>query len=390
MFISQDNAMQIVSEISGIIGQKVNLMDEEGIIIASTDPVRIGQYHGAAKRVIDEKLEELVIHDDSEYEGSRQGINLPVLYNGRPVGVIGVTGDYAQVVKYGQIIKKMTEILLHEYDYRERAEMENEIRTRFMEEWVCSGSCRMDASLEERGLALGIDITIPRRILLLSIVVKQAVDSLQEQKLLNSAEQEVHAILSKDRQSVVIRSAAGIICAVKMQTDQQLEHLAKRLKSAVEKKFPVLLAVGADSPVSNYANLHNAYLKARKALQSSQRSKDKAIRFYDNINMEIFSGEIPDAVKEEFIRRIFKGCTPDEIVQWILLLEIFYEEEGSISATSERLFIHKNTLQYKLKKLREKTGYDPRSIRYSSLYYIAIYFYRSINEHGSFFSQAEG
>jgi len=59
---------------------------------------------------------------------------------------------------------------------------------------------------------------------------------------------------------------------------------------------------------------------------------------------------------------------------------VFYREEGSITLTAQKLFIHKNTLQYKLKKLKEKTGYDPRSIRYSSLYYNAMYFYRDVQE----------
>ncbi|HCL01523.1 MAG TPA: hypothetical protein DHW61_03765 [Lachnoclostridium phytofermentans] len=40
---------------------------------------------------------------------------------------------------------------------------------------------------------------------------------------------------------------------------------------------------------------------------------------------------------------------------------------------NNHLFIHKNTLQNKLKRISERTGYDPRSIRHSSLFYIAIY-----------------
>lgn len=40
--------------------------------------------------------------------------------------------------------------------------------------------------------------------------------------------------------------------------------------------------------------------------------------------------------------------------------------------------MHKNTLQYKLKRIYERTGYDPRSLRYSALFLIAIDFYREI------------
>ena len=60
------------------------------------------------------------------------------------------------------------------------------------------------------------------------------------------------------------------------------------------------------------------------------------------------------------------------------MLETLYDLEGSITAAAEKLHMHKNTLQYKLRRIYERTGYDPRSIRWSSLSYIAIDFYREI------------
>lgn len=46
MKISRTTAMRIVSELSDIIQQKINMMDGNGIIIASTDEARVGTYHG--------------------------------------------------------------------------------------------------------------------------------------------------------------------------------------------------------------------------------------------------------------------------------------------------------------------------------------------------------
>ena len=64
--------------------------------------------------MIGEHLDELIIQSDDEYEGTRKGINLPILLDGEIAGVVGITGERDEVVKYGQIIKKMTEILLIE------------------------------------------------------------------------------------------------------------------------------------------------------------------------------------------------------------------------------------------------------------------------------------
>lgn len=52
MNISRQNAMHIVTNISNIINQHVNMMDEHGMIIASTDSGRIGTFHGAIRQVL--------------------------------------------------------------------------------------------------------------------------------------------------------------------------------------------------------------------------------------------------------------------------------------------------------------------------------------------------
>ena len=73
MKFPKSSCMKIVQEISNIIGERVNMMDHEGMIIASTDPARIGTFHAGAKRVVEERLEILTIHGNEEYEGAKPG-----------------------------------------------------------------------------------------------------------------------------------------------------------------------------------------------------------------------------------------------------------------------------------------------------------------------------
>jgi len=58
------------------------------------------------------------------------------------------------------------------------------------------------------------------------------------------------------------------------------------------------------------------------------------------------------------------------------MLMVFSRNNGSINATSEELFVHKNTLQYRLKKVKEITGYDPRKLRDFTILYLAILLYK--------------
>ena len=54
------------------------------------------------------------------------------------------------------------------------------------------------------------------------------------------------------------------------------------------------------------------------------------------------------------------------------LLEAYFECDMSLKKTSELLFIHKNTLQYQLNRIQQRTGYDPRSFRDAAVLYTGL------------------
>ena len=85
MHISKTSAKQIVNEISKLVKQNINLMDEKGCIIASCDKDRIGQFHEGAFKIITEKLDEYYITDELATETARKGLNLPLELDGEIV-----------------------------------------------------------------------------------------------------------------------------------------------------------------------------------------------------------------------------------------------------------------------------------------------------------------
>ncbi|MFR9161094.1 MAG: sugar diacid recognition domain-containing protein [Ruthenibacterium lactatiformans] len=167
--LSVQSAQRIVDEISGIVGQHINMMDERGNIIASTDGTRVGHFHAGAKRIVEEGLPELYVRPEDATPTVRAGLNLPITHGGRTVGVIGITGAYEQVIGYGQVVKKMTEILIREGNEQDEKRLDQRVRSRFLEDWVLGGGLLQPQVLAERGLALGVDITVPRRVMVVSV-----------------------------------------------------------------------------------------------------------------------------------------------------------------------------------------------------------------------------
>ena len=118
MELRVQQARAIVHEINTVLPQKINLMNKDGIIIASTDPERIHTFHGGAARVIRENLDELRIYRENEYPGTRPGTNFMLQVEGVPIGVLGITGSYESILPIANVIRKMTELLVHEQEYQ--------------------------------------------------------------------------------------------------------------------------------------------------------------------------------------------------------------------------------------------------------------------------------
>ena len=147
MQISSSLGMSIVTEVKKIIHEDLTFMDKSCRIIACTDERRIGDFHEASRKMLDEGLKELTVPDDDTYQGTRSGINLTLELEGQVVGVVGITGNEEEVSRYGQVVKKMTEILLLESYLKEEKIRERSARNRFLQEWLMTDELRMNPAL---------------------------------------------------------------------------------------------------------------------------------------------------------------------------------------------------------------------------------------------------
>ena len=97
--LTTDFSMFICNMIHEETGQSVNMMNQDGVIFASTDPQRIGSLHAVAKQVMDGQIAEgiVTLEDAERMQGVRPGVNIPIQYRGQRIGVLGMTGDPTMV-----------------------------------------------------------------------------------------------------------------------------------------------------------------------------------------------------------------------------------------------------------------------------------------------------
>ena len=173
---------------------------------------------------------------------------------------------------------------------------------------------------------------------------------------------------------IILRNAARQILLLRARPDAQMQAMAQRLCVMARERFGLLLAVGIDGGAPD---VHRAYAQANKAWRSARMAPEGVLP-YDSVTLELFTGDVPRQTKEEYLRKVFRGCTYEELRRWIGLLEAYFAAEGSIQAAADALYIHKNTLQYRLKRLEELTGCDVRRPSQAPVFYMAVLFFKEV------------
>ena len=103
------------------------------------------------------------------------------------------------------------------------------------------------------------------------------------------------------------------------------------------------------------------------ALKSIEVSNYSYVLF-DTLTLEIITSSLNTNAKEAYREKTLSTLSEDDIS----LISAYYEENMSLQSTCQKLFIHKNTLQNRLDRIYEKSGYNPRKFRDATLLYLAL------------------
>lgn len=366
MDIDQSIAREIAEQLSETIGQKINMMNTDGVIIASSDYSRIGQVHGGARKIIEDGLPYLIVEDDTQFEGSKNGVNLPIVFENEVVGVIGITGPVARVFQYGNIIKRMTEILLLDSKAKEQLVIEQKARERFYDEWILGKlEEKNPVEFERMAASLAIDTNRPVRIAVLSL----GSDSAFSDTVLTDISRQIRHFISTRLNGSAFRTVTKLVCILQCTDEAFIIESLLELFSSLKKTYSCDIFAGIDSNES-VLHLNESYTYALKAMEIA-RKRGVPLLSYDPFDLEFMIEGLTKESKDRFIRALFPGVSEEEIEDYLSFARIYLEEDGSLIAISNRLFVHKNTIKYKINRLTEVTGVDIRTCRGIYLFTLA-------------------
>lgn len=380
MFLTEANAQKIVNEMKSLLGKDINIMDENAIIIASTNPVRIGSLHEGAQIMLSEGRSELIVEPGDQLKNTIPGINLAIMIDGKIAGVIGVTGAPTEVIVLGNVIKKMTELMIENQHQREDKLMLEGTRGQFIENWLFSDPKDI-IDLEMRGHLLGIDTNIPRYILMIevkspeSLVSADGLREVQNNIMLNRLKNSI----SYNKQNFCFIINQRIVLLICEQPKMDIKETAAKLYSEIETLAGQKVYIGVSEKASRGKNIRVCYEQAKFACKIASNGSRNIVN-YGGTNPEFIVRSIPENVRHTVYDSVFKNCYPGEEQEIYETLHYYFRYDGSIAKVADELFIHRNTFQYRLHKIYEKTGYSIRAPRDAFVLYIAMLQYEIQNQ----------
>lgn len=358
MNVSPGLARKIVESMKQIINQDINFIDQNGIIIASTDAHRVGTFHEAGKKVI-ESNQMIIINSEEEYKGARPGINMPVNFNNTVIAAIGITGDARQVTTYGNIIRKMTEILILEEEFQSVKQRERERERMLLEDLIFYPEHFLERWNE--GTLQNWRNGGTKRVLIIK-TISQAFNFLKEAK--TKIEQFFPSVLHSPKQSILFMEREQMLVLLfKEDILPEIRKCVNILLSVSERtQTPVLVAYGS-SVETDFKQSYTDALLALDTVSINTQNPVSRIIDYNELTIELLLTRHNKDRQHVFCERVLGPLTPKEKDEFHEIITCFEKHNGSITHVSQDLFIHKNTLQYKIQKLKRLTGYDLRNYR---------------------------
>ena len=345
----------IVKRLERILDKNVNIIDKEGRIIASTDASRVGTLHECGRQCAQSRRIITVTSDMLDrYPGSREGINLPIIYRDELMGVVGITGEPSQVESLGMVIKEVVELMLAEYDRTQDIfQRERAIQSLF-EDMVLGRVDLPEDYYGRKSKSLGVPISGHRLAVgeyrrrrdrrgevdshqLVSVLQSGAETLFREEKICVLGDWEGHFVL-------VLRSGGNCI--------PRLEELGRLLGD----KLGLSVRFALSEPCRKPEEYALRYRRLRDVLRLTAGQRGRAVAEESRFGFELLLDSIDRAEALRYMeqyRPILSSSDKRIDSQVIQTLKDFFENDMSVTKTAQASHLHKNTITYRLTKVRE-------------------------------------
>ena len=328
----------LVNQIREVIDSEFGIMDESGLILGCSEEEKTGSLHPTAPAVINEKgvfceiegqlFQKVYIKNKLDFIAF---INMEGVHSEKFLSLIVI--NFTNVRNY----------------YEERFDKGN-----FFKNIITDNILPGDISLKAKELHISFNVS--RTVFL--IKVDKAKDIQSHEVVLGLFPNKVKDfVIELDEENTVL------IKELKAADDyNEVDRTAKAIIDTLNTELMVKAQIGIGSAVNNVRDIGRSFKEAQTALQiGSIFESDKAIVNYNNLGIGRLIYQLPTTLCKLFLKEVFKEGSLESLDRETLLtIQKFFENNLNVSETSRQLYVHRNTLVYRLDKIQKITGLDLR------------------------------
>ncbi|MBU9737825.1 CdaR family transcriptional regulator [Diplocloster agilis] len=340
----------------------VNIMDEKGIIIASKDEERVGSFHEVAYRILQGEGDEISVSEKDEFLGVKEGVNIAIVENRKRIGVIGITGKAREIKPIALVMKMAVETMLEYEHYKEDMARRRNEKEKFMG-FLLYGGYRDRDELYQLAKRLNYEKNVMRIPILADVQTAEKTElyKIEEQLLAGIKRSPLHG--SRDisfipgEGMVLIFKAVG--CGVKEMPGRYRDEIRAYVESFADdvRKKGICCRYFVGS-VQNCLDSYQVGYRHCQWLKDRAADNSEILFFYDFVD-EYVSSLIP-ATELHGMFQAFCSALDDETKETLVeLTGALDRNDYNLVKSSQDLFIHKNTLVFRLNKIREQLNVNP-------------------------------
>ena len=157
-------------------------------------------------------------------------------------------------------------------------------------------------------------------------------------------------------------------------TAEDLEKMAAGMEDNLRSELSIKTVIGIGTVSEHLRELADSYKEAQTAIEVGKVfDTEKSISNYEKLGIGRLIYQLPTTLCEIFLSEVFKKNSIDSLDQETLFtINKFFENNLNVSETSRKLFVHRNTLVYRLEKIKKLTGLDLRQFDHAIVFKVAL------------------
>jgi len=335
--ISNQILQNTIDGLKAITRIDICIMDTEGKSLASTIE-KVEEYERAVLAFVDSPADSQAI----------QGYQFFKVFDEHQLEyVILAKGDSEDVFMIGKIVSFQIQNLL--VAYKERYDKDNFIKNLLLDNLLL-------VDIYNRAKKLHIDTDVRRVVFIIETKYEKDANALETVRSLFSG---------KTKDFITAVDEKNIILVKELKQNETYEDLTKTARVILDMlntEAMTKVSVAFGTIVNEIKDVSRSYKEAKMALDVGKIFySGRNVIAYSNLGIGRLIYQLPMPLCKMFIKEIFEGKSPDDFDdETLTTINKFFENSLNVSETSRQLYIHRNTLVYRLDKLQKSTNLDLR------------------------------